>query len=717
MKATLTRLTILAALTAFGSAVLAAEKAPVPATTSPDGLLLEYKFQGNAQDSSGNGTDGKVHGAVRFAAGEVGPCAEFDGRGQFVDSGSTLSNLGPEFSIECWVKPARQQVEHADIFGNHTTGGFGMVMQQENARHNRFAFAYGIGTGGWITTKPITLTPERWQHLAVVKSRHEVRLYLNGILLETLRTTLESREQPTTFVADRDGVTVNAPSVERPVTPSPLSFRVGLGFDQESRCFAGSIAAFRVWNKALAQPGADCTPAQKFEALVNNTSVTLRAGTPSRVFTPANPPVIEVGFGGGLTGISEGRIKASFLCVEFSGRTHVIAPVELTTANGFHSSIRAVLPPGHYRLTCSAVATSPLGTQELQQGTLGFAVLPDPAQTSVRHGQPKSINLGLLPSRTQSLDGPDWLIATDPKNTGREEKWFAAPRPEAKPTKVPWVIQDIFPNYHGVVWYWHDFTAAANPHPDGRFVLRFLAVDYYAEVWLNGVCLGKHEGSEDPFEFDVTDALKPGTTNRLAVRVLNPTMEAIDGMPLLATARSQKNIPFTPGAIYNVGGIWDSVELLATPAVRVENLFVRPNWQTGRMLIEANVRNTGTKPDKTTVRFTVSPANDGQTLDGSFAEQEVAPGDTIVRGELFVPDWKLWTLENPCLYRVSAQVAGAGASSFDEQTTRSGFRDFRYENDAFRLNGKRVYLQGSLLLPTYPIGYSVMPRGISCAAI
>ena len=463
-----------------------------------------------------------------------------------------------------------------------------------------------------------------------------MRLYLNGIPLETLRTTLESREQPTTFVADKNGVTVHAPSVERPVTPSPLSFRVGLGFDQESRCFAGSIAALRVWNKVLAQPGADCTPAEKFEALVNNTSVTLRAGTPSRVFTHVNPPLIEVEFGG-LTGVSEGQIKASFTCVDMFGKTHVIDSLELTAANGFRSSIRPALPPGHYHLTCAAVATGPLGTQALQQSTLRFSVLPDPAKIEVSRTQSKSINLGSLPSRTQSLDGPDWWIATDPQNTGREEKWFEAPRPEAKPTKVPWVIQDIFPDYHGVVWYWHDFTTPSNPHPDGLFVLRFLAVDYYAEVWLNGVCIGKHEGSEDPFEFDVSDTLKPGTSNRLAVRVLNPTMEAIDGMPLLATTRSQKNIPFTPGAIYNVGGIWDSVELLATPEVRVENLFVRPDWQTGRMLIEANVRNAGLKPAKTTVHFTVSAANSGQTLDSVFAEQEIASGDTVVRGELLVP--------------------------------------------------------------------------------
>jgi hypothetical protein len=53
-------------------------------------------------------------------------------------------------------------------------------------------------------------------------------------------------------------------------------------------------------------------------------------------------------------------------------------------------------------------------------------------------------------------------------------------------TKVPWIIQDAFPGYHGVAWYWRDFVAPTNPHPQGRGLLRFWAVDYKAEVWLNG---------------------------------------------------------------------------------------------------------------------------------------------------------------------------------------------------------------------------------------
>ncbi len=113
-------------------------------------------------------------------------------------------------------------------------------------------------------------------------------------------------------------------------------------------------------------------------------------------------------------------------------------------------------------------------------------------------------------SAVVSLDGPSWLLATDPKNVGREQKWWKGPTADAKPTKTPSIIQDVFPGYHGVAWYWRDFTPPANPHAGGRCLLRFWQVDYLADVWVNGVHVGRHEGSEDPFVFDVTDARQAG---------------------------------------------------------------------------------------------------------------------------------------------------------------------------------------------------------------
>ena len=150
-----------------------------------------------------------------------------------------------------------------------------------------------------------------------------------------------------------------------------------------------------------------------------------------------------------------------------------------------------------------------------------------------------------------SLDGPSWLLATDPKNVGREHMWWKGPPSDAKPTKTPSIIQDVFPRYHGVAWYWREFTPPTNPHAGRPLPAAVLAVDYLADVWLNGVHVGRHEGSEDPFVLDVTDALKPAVANRVAVRVLNPTNEPIDGIRLGQTPRRNKSYPPTAGCGYN----------------------------------------------------------------------------------------------------------------------------------------------------------------------
>ncbi|NQT14588.1 MAG: glycoside hydrolase family 2, partial [Planctomycetes bacterium] len=309
----------------------------------------------------------------------------------------------------------------------------------------------------------------------------------------------------------------------------------------------------------------------------------------------------------------------------------------------------------------------------------------------------------LAPVPVTSLDG-QWLLATDPENVGRERQWHAVPRPEAKPAKVPWIIQDTFPGYHGVAWYWREFAAPANAHAGGRYLLRFWAVDYLAEVWLNGARVGGHEGGETPFVLDVTDAVKPQEENLLAVRVLNPTNEPIDGIVLNQTAHRCKVIPYRAGAAFNHGGIVDSVELLTVPAVRVEDLFVRPDVHSGVIRVRVNVRNASEESEDGRLELSVAPAASGKTLDLVRLEREFAAGDTRIEAELRVDNPRLWDLDDPFLYRVTARVEGAQSGAFDEHSTRSGFRDFRFADGSFRLNGRRIYLRGSHTCNHYPIG-------------
>ena len=341
--------------------------------------------------------------------------------------------------------------------------------------------------------------------------------------------------------------------------------------------------------------------------------------------------------------------------------------------------------------------TSPLAVVLLLLGSALAQV--DKAATPGRAGQPVS-------SAVISLDGDEWLVATDPANEGVQQQWFEAPRPEAKATKVPWIIQDAFPGYHGVAWYWRDFHAPDNPHAAGRYLLRFWAVDYKADVWLNGVSVGGHEGGETPFTLDVTKAIKPNAPNRLAVRVLNPTNEPIDGIRLVETARRCKVIPYRAGAGFNHGGITDSVELLCVAAVRVEDLFVTayPEQTKGTIHIRAVVHNAAAEAKNGSVDFTLSSARGGETTASIHLEREFPAGSTPVEADLTIDNPRLWELNDPYLYRVTARVGIEGSDSFDERSTRCGFRDFRFSDGRFRLNGRRIYLRCSHTCNHYPIG-------------
>jgi len=311
---------------------------------------------------------------------------------------------------------------------------------------------------------------------------------------------------------------------------------------------------------------------------------------------------------------------------------------------------------------------------------------------------------GSGPTAVVSLDGDQWLLAPDPKNVGRQEEWFKAPRPDAKKTKVPWIIQDAYPGYHGVAWYWRDVTVPANGRAGARYLLRFWAVDYTAEVWLNGTRVGAHEGGESPFVLDVTQAARPGRPNRLAVRVLNPIHEPIDGIVLNETPHRNKALPYGSGSAWDQGGIMDSVELLLASAVRVEDLFVRPDWKSGAIRVQANLGNASDKPIRANVEFSVAPASSGETLGAVRLSPELRPGESVVECQLAVPSPRLWELNDPFLYRVTARVTADAPAVVDETSVRCGFRDFRFENGAFRLNGKRIFLRCSHTGNCCPIG-------------
>jgi len=108
--------------------------------------------------------------------------------------------------------------------------------------------------------------------------------------------------------------------------------------------------------------------------------------------------------------------------------------------------------------------------------------------------------------------------------------------------------------YEGSVWYKRSFDYAKSPGK--RVFLHFGAVNYVASVYLNGEELGRHEGGFTPFNFEITDRLKP-TENFIVVRVNN--------------VRAKEQVPTLYTDWWNYGGITRPVTLVEVPATFIQD--------------------------------------------------------------------------------------------------------------------------------------------------
>jgi len=273
----------------------------------------------------------------------------------------------------------------------------------------------------------------------------------------------------------------------------------------------------------------------------------------------------------------------------------------------------------------------------------------------------------------QSLDGP-WKIADDAAKNGEAGGWFkpgSFPMMQARPIEVPGVPTEVFPinawwsdPATHPFWYYRTFTGGAASGKGMRLYLRFGAVRQTSDIWLNGEHLGTHIGGEDPFEFDVTTNVKPGE-NTLVVRI-------------------QMNI---------IGGIWQGVELVAQPDVRVMDAFAKPDIKGRKIDLELTIENNSGAPANVTARASVAAAKAGKTLAAQSSTITVAPGLTPTSLVLPVAKPHVWDLDDPFLYRVTVGTdwKNVEGTAHDGYSFRTGFRDFRMVDGFFQLNGRRIF--------------------------
>ena len=295
-----------------------------------------------------------------------------------------------------------------------------------------------------------------------------------------------------------------------------------------------------------------------------------------------------------------------------------------------------------------------------------------------------------------------WFIATDIANTGREKGYPSRIADDATEAYVPSIIQQFFPGYHGVAYYWAKFTPTLTARETDRIILRFGGVDYKADVWLNGKFLGDYEGGETAFTFDVTDEVKIGEENLLAVRVQNLSNDLVEGLALNNCPHRNKNTKKRAGSHINHGGIWYGVSLFAVPSVYITDAYLTGDIKSGVLNAQITLCAKQECAD-TQVSVEVFENNDcAGKVASAVVTTSVKEGEVVIETQVTVPNFKLWDTDEPNLYRVEITVKTKAGEH--KQFRKFGFREFLLKDGFFHLNGKKIFLKCAHSGNAFPIG-------------
>ena len=253
--------------------------------------------------------------------------------------------------------------------------------------------------------------------------------------------------------------------------------------------------------------------------------------------------------------------------------------------------------------------------------------------------------------------------------------------------------------YENGVWYRSRFTTSDSLK--NKFAkLNFYAVNYIADVWLNGKYLGWHEGGYTSFAFDVSSALRFDSANVLVVRV--------DNIPW---GTRKDIVPFYKCDWFNYTGIIHEVYLEFSDKISTTRADIITKDINGLMQSTVVVNNSKLTSENVDVKIQVySAKNDSVSLtkeiSAELAGAEIAiqgvtqksfsvPADSINvwRTDFTIQNPKLWSPRIPNLYILKVTISQNGITK-DEFFTQFGVRTIKTIDDKILLNEKVIYLHG-----------------------
>ncbi|HTE20661.1 MAG TPA: glycoside hydrolase family 2 TIM barrel-domain containing protein [Armatimonadota bacterium] len=316
-----------------------------------------------------------------------------------------------------------------------------------------------------------------------------------------------------------------------------------------------------------------------------------------------------------------------------------------------------------------------------------------------------------------SLNGV-WEFAPDPKDEFRPD---SLPQ-KLRTIQVPGNWETDFSTDAGVFGRaWYRLRVQVAPDWHGRTVfLRFGAVNYFCQVWVNGAFVGDHEGGYTPFEFRVDPFLVAGEQAEIIVKVVHPahatpsfpefSYQEIAGTLKDMFGYSIGEIPLGKQNWYgSVSGIWQEVYLEAVFPSFLTGVLVTPEIHSSRVLVRVGLHDPPARAEGLALHYRVlnqqgEPAGERLRVPLSEALGRTPSPERPIQSpfvEIPIERMRLWGLEDPHLYTLEVSLEEAGQER-DTLATRFGMRSVRISNNRICLNDEPLYIMGALDQDFYP---------------